>query len=223
MCSTKGGASAAMTCAFRPGAICSRSLNTTTRWATTPSRCWTCRARSASCRAAGASRAPGLVAKGDEVWFGAAARTASTPATSGDAEGQRTHGGGDAALMAMDDTTRDGRVLATTEDSRMGISALAPGAKAGARSFVVRRLPCLRHFAGRQNHPLRRIVLRASAQCRDLPAKDRWLARCSAWAKATYRSLSRRQVGELHRQRRPQDQTHAAAHRSRRAARYRRR
>jgi eukaryotic-like serine/threonine-protein kinase len=31
--------------------------------------------------------------------------------------------------MAMDDVSRDGRVLATTEDSRIGISTLAPGAK----------------------------------------------------------------------------------------------
>ncbi|HYK17012.1 MAG TPA: protein kinase [Bryobacteraceae bacterium] len=68
--------------------------------------------------------------KGNEVWFGAAGKDGVNPglrAVSLDNKERMLVE--TPAMMAMDDVSRDGRVLATTEDSRIGISTLAPGAK----------------------------------------------------------------------------------------------
>ncbi len=82
--------------------------------------------KSASSRAAGASRCiwRGRL-KGDEVWFGAAGKDGFNPGLQAVSLKNKERTVVETpALMAMDDTARDGRVLATTEDTRMGISAL---------------------------------------------------------------------------------------------------
>jgi eukaryotic-like serine/threonine-protein kinase len=68
--------------------------------------------------------------KGDEVWFGAGGKDGASlglHAVSLDSKERMVVQA--PALMALHDVSRDGRVLATTEDTRMGISVLAPGAK----------------------------------------------------------------------------------------------
>jgi eukaryotic-like serine/threonine-protein kinase len=68
--------------------------------------------------------------KGDEVWFGAAGKEKVNPGIHAVSLDNKERTVVETpALMAMDDISRDGRVLATTEDTRLGISALAPGAK----------------------------------------------------------------------------------------------
>ena len=68
--------------------------------------------------------------KGDEVWFGAGAKDGfNTGLQAVSLNNKERTVVETPAIMAMDDVSRDGRVLATTEDTRMGISALPPGAK----------------------------------------------------------------------------------------------
>lgn len=68
--------------------------------------------------------------KGNEVWFGAAGKDGVNPGLQavGLDNKERTLVE-TPAMMAVDDVSRDGRVLATTEDTRIGISALPPGAQ----------------------------------------------------------------------------------------------
>ena len=67
---------------------------------------------------------------GDEIWFGAGGKDGSTlgihAVSLSNKERMVVQG---TAFMAVFDVSRDGRVLATTEDSRMGISVLTPQAK----------------------------------------------------------------------------------------------
>ncbi len=68
--------------------------------------------------------------KGDEVWFGAGGKDGASlgiHAVSLDNKERMVVQA--PALMALDDVSRDGRVLATTEDTRMGISVLTPASK----------------------------------------------------------------------------------------------
>ena len=68
--------------------------------------------------------------KGDEVWFGAGGKDGANlgiHAVSLDNKERMVVQA--PALMAVDDVSRDGRVLATTEDTRMGISVLTPEGK----------------------------------------------------------------------------------------------
>ncbi|HYL37363.1 MAG TPA: protein kinase [Bryobacteraceae bacterium] len=65
---------------------------------------------------------------GDEVWFGAAGKDGSNPGLQAVSLKNKERTVVETpAMMAMDDISRDGRVLATTEDTRLGISALTPG------------------------------------------------------------------------------------------------
>ena len=96
-----------------------------------PSRSWTCTVRNAFCRAAGGSRCiwPGRL-RAMRFGSGQLARKSSIPALQAVSLDNKERTVVETpALMAMDDISRDGRVLATTEDTRIGISALAPGAK----------------------------------------------------------------------------------------------
>ncbi|HUJ50731.1 MAG TPA: protein kinase [Bryobacteraceae bacterium] len=68
--------------------------------------------------------------KGDEVWFGAAGKDGFNPGLQAVSLNNKERTVVETpAMMAMDDVSRDGRVLATTEDTRIGISALPPGAR----------------------------------------------------------------------------------------------
>ncbi|HEX6897155.1 MAG TPA: hypothetical protein VF146_17875, partial [Bryobacteraceae bacterium] len=68
--------------------------------------------------------------KGDEIWFGAAGKDGFDPGLQAVSLANKERTVAETpAMMAMDDVSRDGRVLATTEDTRIGISVLAPGAK----------------------------------------------------------------------------------------------
>jgi len=68
--------------------------------------------------------------KGDEVWFGAAGKDGVNPGLQAVTLDNKERTLVETpAMMAMHDVARDGRVLATTEDTRIGISALVPGAK----------------------------------------------------------------------------------------------
>jgi eukaryotic-like serine/threonine-protein kinase len=68
--------------------------------------------------------------KGDEVWFGAAGKDGFNPGLQAVTLNNKERTVVETpALMALDDSSRDGRVLATTEDTRFGISALPPNAK----------------------------------------------------------------------------------------------
>jgi Tol biopolymer transport system component len=67
---------------------------------------------------------------GDEVWFGAAGRDGAKPGLQAVTLKNKERTVVETpAMMAVDDVARDGRVLATTEDSRIGISALTPDTK----------------------------------------------------------------------------------------------
>ena len=68
--------------------------------------------------------------KGDEVWFGAGGKDGARLGLHAvNLQNKERMVVETPALMALDDTSHDGRVLATTEDTRMGISALTPDAK----------------------------------------------------------------------------------------------
>ncbi|HLG97019.1 MAG TPA: protein kinase [Bryobacteraceae bacterium] len=68
--------------------------------------------------------------KGDEVWFGAAGKDGFNPGIQAVSVANKERTVVETpAMMAVDDIARDGRVLATTEDTRIGISSLPPGAK----------------------------------------------------------------------------------------------
>lgn len=64
--------------------------------------------------------------KGDEVWF-AATKTGDPEVRAVTLNGKERMVAQAPAWLVLDDITRDGRVLATTADSRIGITALAPG------------------------------------------------------------------------------------------------
>jgi serine/threonine protein kinase/Tol biopolymer transport system component len=69
---------------------------------------------------------------GKEVWFGGGGKEGTSPASVLHAvtlDSKERSVVETPASMAIDDVSRDGRVLATTEDSRIGITALAPGDK----------------------------------------------------------------------------------------------
>jgi hypothetical protein len=68
--------------------------------------------------------------KGSEVWFGAAGKDGVNPGLQAVSLDNKERTLVETpAMMAMDDVSRDGRVLATTEDGRVAVSALPPGAK----------------------------------------------------------------------------------------------
>jgi serine/threonine protein kinase len=65
---------------------------------------------------------------GKEVWFGGGGKEGAGPGLHAvSLDGQERTVVETPALMALDDVSRDGRVLATTEDTRIGITALPPG------------------------------------------------------------------------------------------------
>jgi Tol biopolymer transport system component len=66
--------------------------------------------------------------KGDEVWF-AATKTGDPEVRAVDMRGKERMVVQAPAWLVLDDITRDGRALATTADSRIGITALPPGEK----------------------------------------------------------------------------------------------
>ncbi len=66
---------------------------------------------------------------GDEIWFGGTKPGGDTALRAVSLGGKERVVAEEPARMAMDDITRDGSVLVTVVDSRVGISALAPGAK----------------------------------------------------------------------------------------------
>jgi Tol biopolymer transport system component len=67
--------------------------------------------------------------RGDEIWFGGAKIGAEPAIRAVSMSGKERIVLEAPAWMAIDDLTRDGKVLATAYDSRVGISGLAPGAK----------------------------------------------------------------------------------------------
>ncbi len=69
---------------------------------------------------------------GKEVWFGGGGKEGTSPSSTLHAvtlDGKERSLVAAPVSMALDDVSHDGRLLATTEDSRMGITALPPGAK----------------------------------------------------------------------------------------------
>jgi serine/threonine protein kinase/dipeptidyl aminopeptidase/acylaminoacyl peptidase len=66
--------------------------------------------------------------KGDEIWFGAT-KTGDPALRAVNLSGKERLVSQAPAWLAIDDITRDGRVLAAAADSRVGITALPPGAK----------------------------------------------------------------------------------------------
>lgn len=67
--------------------------------------------------------------RGDEIWFGGAKAGGEPALRAVSLNGKERLVVEAPAWMAIDDITRDGKVLATVVDSRFGISALAPGGK----------------------------------------------------------------------------------------------
>jgi Tol biopolymer transport system component len=67
--------------------------------------------------------------EGDEIWFGASGTVANAALHAVSLKGNERSLVETSTLMALDDVTRDGRVLTESTDSRIGISALPPGEK----------------------------------------------------------------------------------------------
>jgi Tol biopolymer transport system component len=68
--------------------------------------------------------------KGDEIWFGGASKAGVNAALRAvSLDGKERTVVETPSPMALDDITRDGRVLGVAADTRMGISFLSPGAK----------------------------------------------------------------------------------------------
>jgi serine/threonine protein kinase len=68
--------------------------------------------------------------KGDEIWFGGASKAGVNAALRAvNLDGKERTVVETPSPMALDDITRDGRVLGVAADTRMGISFLSPGAK----------------------------------------------------------------------------------------------
>ena len=67
--------------------------------------------------------------KGDEIWFGGARAGGNAALYAVTLDNKERTVVEAPIMLALDDITRDGRVLAVTADSRMGISFLSPGAK----------------------------------------------------------------------------------------------
>jgi serine/threonine protein kinase/Tol biopolymer transport system component len=65
--------------------------------------------------------------KGDEIWFGADRAGANAALHAVSLKGNERSLVETSTLMALDDVTRDGRILTESTDSRVGISALPPG------------------------------------------------------------------------------------------------
>ena len=111
--------------------------------------------------------------KGDEVWFGAGGKDGASlgiHAVSLDNKERMVVQA--PALMALDDVSRDGRVLATTEDTRMGISVLTPASKEERDLAWFDYSHVYDISADGKAHSVRRVVLRSRPERRHLFAQN---------------------------------------------------
>ncbi len=106
------------------------------------------------------------------------------------------------AWMTLEDITRDGRVLLTVEDSRMGISGFGPDEKQerDLSWFDASRVYDI--SADGKHDPVRGDVVWAAAQYGDLSAKNGWQPGNTAGRRQPAAAVAGRQMGGVHRQRR---------------------
>ena len=124
--------------------------------------------------------------------------------------------------MNLQDVARDGRLLATIEDSRVGIMAFTPKSarKRDLSWFDASRIYDI--SSRRQNDPICRNVIRKAAQYGDLSAKNGWLAGRPAGGWQPAHALARWQVGGLYPERWAPNHVDSIADRRGRSTIYRR-